>query len=182
MSKPQQESNCIVHFRMEPVEFKAESEKAARPIFKEIPFITIIIPGDNKNVIDTKVTDYHKQKFPVAWQRFQAGLQDGGSMGTPLETWPQISRSQVKEANYFNITTVEQVAELSDSIAAKLGMGWPELKIKAKRYLNQANETADAKETQELKDQLAEQRAMIDELLANQKGKPGPKKKEPIAA
>jgi len=52
VSNPQLESTLYVSFYMDAIEFKAESEKAGRPVFKDVPFIKIIVPGDVNNIIE----------------------------------------------------------------------------------------------------------------------------------
>lgn len=187
MANPMHESNTFVEFFMESVEFKAESEREGRPIFKEIPFIRIVIPGDRNNVQECKATDYHKQRYPRAWAAFQAGQKEGFS-GTALESWPQITRSQVKEAKYFEVHTVEQLAELSDTHCQRLGMGWMELRNKAKSYLNvaagTAAETAQAAENERLREMIETLQAQMAAISdkAEEAKKPGRPKKETAEA
>jgi hypothetical protein len=75
MSNPQNmqaESNLFITFYIEAVEIKAESEKQGRPVYRDVPFIKIVVPGDVNNIIERKATDQYKEKFPKAWARFQA--------------------------------------------------------------------------------------------------------------
>lgn len=185
MANPVHESHTFVEFFMNPVEFKAESEKEGRPVFKEIPFVRIIIPGDRNNVLECKASEYYKGRYPKAWAAFQAGQKEG-FIGTSLESWPQINRSQVKEAKYFEVHTVEQLAELSDVHCQRLGMGWSELRNKAKAYLNiaadTAKETAQAAENERLRTEMEAMRAQMQELMATAEKKPGRPKKETVEA
>ena len=164
MSNPHFESSVFVTIYSEAVELKAESEKEGRPIFKDLPHIRITIPGDTNNIIERKLTKEDKQKYPKAWEEYQRG-ESSGFTGTPLEQWPQITRAQVKESKYFECHTVEQLAGLSDSHCQKMGMGFQELRQKAKAYLNIANDTAaataQAAENERLRNEMAELRAMI---------------------
>ncbi len=132
MSNPQ--TGSFVEFFMESVEFKAESEKAGRPIYKEIPFIRIQHPGDRLNVLEVKADEHYKRKYARQWQAFEAGLV-GEVIGTPLEQWPQITKSQCKEAAYFGVKTVENLSEVNDAACQRMGMGWIELRKKARDYL-----------------------------------------------
>ncbi len=172
---PAFESNVFVTIYSEAVELTYESEKAGRPIFKEFPFIRITIPGDTNNIIETKLTDAHKKKYPKAWEEFQRG-ESQGFTGTPLEQWPQITRAQVKESKYFECHTVEQLAGLTDSHCQKMGMGFRELREKAKAYLGVAESTAvataQAAENDRLRQEMAELRAMIAESNEKKVGRP----------
>jgi hypothetical protein len=170
---------------MNAVEFKAESEKEGRPVFKEIPFVRIIIPGDRNNVLECKATEHYMKQYPRAWAAFQAGQKES-VVGTPLENWPQITRSQVKEAKYFEVHTVEQLAELNDVHCQRLGMGWSELRNKAKAYLNLASETAketaQAAENSRLRDEIAALKDQFAQMASQAEKKPGRPKKETVEA
>ena len=152
MANPSVENNVFVTFYMEAIELKAESEKAGRPIFQDVPFIRVTIPGDTNNIIEHRAKDADKLKYPKAWEMFQRG-EAGGHKGTPLEQWPQITRAQ---------------ANLSDAHCQKLGMGFAELRNKAKAYLAAAAGTADATaqaaENDRMKAELAEVKAQLAKL------------------
>lgn len=164
MSNPQ--DSCFATFYTEAVQLGAESERAGRPIFKDVPFVRIVIPGDQNNIIDRKANDMDKERFPEAWARYQRG-EATGHTGTPLEQWPAITRSQVKEAKYFEVHTVEQLASLADSHCQRLGMGFMELRTKAKAYLaaaeGNAHNEAQAAEMERLRQELADLKAQFGE-------------------
>lgn len=172
-------SEPFVTFYTDAIEFKAESEKAGRPIFKDVPFVRIIIPGDANNIIERVAKDRDKKQYPQAWARYEAGEKDG-PVGMRLEMWPQITRAQVKEAKYFEVHTVEQLAKLSDLHCQKLGMGFMPLRDKAKAYLSVANDTAaataQAAELEQTRREMADLRAQIAEL--SDKRGPGRPRKE----
>lgn len=167
-------SEPFATFYMDAIELKFESQKQGRPIFKDVPHIKIIIPGDGNNIIERVAKDHDKQRFPEAWKRFEAGEQ-AQQTGTPLEKWPQIQRSQVKEAKYFEVHTVEALAALADSHCQRMGMGFMELRNKAKAYLelaqNTAAATAQAAELEQTRREMADLRAQIAEL-SEKRGRP----------
>lgn len=175
MSNPHLESHVFVTIYSDAVELKAESEKAGRPIFQDFPFIRITIPGDTNNIIERRLDEEDKRKYPKAWEEFQRG-ESQGFTGTPLEQWPQITRAQVKESKYFECHTVEQLAGLTDSHCQKMGMGFRELREKAKAYLGVAESTAaataQALENEKLRQEMAELRAMIAEGGEKKVGRP----------
>ena len=167
--QPQAENSVFVEFYTDAVEMGFESEKEGRPIFKDMAHVRILIPGDKNNIIERRASKEDEQKYPNAWKRFQAS-EATGHTGTPLEQWPQISRSQVKEAKYFEIHTVEQMAELTDANTARLGMGFSDLRTKAKAYLGAAADTAkataQAAENSRLRSEMADLQAQVKELAA----------------
>lgn len=136
MSNPH---GVFVEFYTEAVEHKFESEKEGRPVFKELPFVRIQTPGDRNNVLEVKATEYYQKRFPREWAAYKANSGESSVVGTVLSQWPQITKSQAKEAEFFGIKTVEQIAALSDSNLQRLGMGWMEIRRNAQAYLDAAS-------------------------------------------
>lgn len=167
MSNPSLENSVFVEFYTDAVEMKAQSEKEGRPIFEDRPFVRILNPGDTTNIIECVAREEHKQKYPNAWKRYQAN-ESGEHTGTPLEQWPQITRSQVKEAKYFEVHTVEQMAGLADVHISRMGMGFSDLRAKAKAYLALAVDTAQATkqaaENERLQRELDDLKAQIKDM------------------
>ena len=171
MSNPQ---GVFVQFYTDAVELKAESEKQGRPIFQDMAHIRKLIPGDTSNVVERVAKDYDKRMYPREWEVFHR-QQAEGMVGTPLEQWPQITRGQVKESKYFEVHTVEQLSELSDTSCGKMGMGFFDLRDRAKAYLQAAKstalETAQAAENQRLRDEMDALKAQLAEV-APRRGRP----------
>lgn len=167
MSNPQAESHLFVQFYTDAVELRAESEKQGRPIFKDMPFVRIIVPGDTNNIIERVSDETDKHRFPNAWAKYQ-NSEAKANEGTPLEQWPQITRSLLKECKYFEIHTVEALSNISDAHVAKLGMGFGDLRTKAKAWLEAAagtaQITAQAAENAQLKQMLADLQAQINDI------------------
>ena len=107
-----------------------------------------MIPGDNLTEIDTYAQESHKQRFPRQWAHYQnqvANHQD--IIGTPLDQWPQVSRSQAEELRGLKFHTVESIADCSDQqlqrIGMVAGMSPHNFRLKAKAFLNLANDSAE---------------------------------------
>jgi predicted RecB family nuclease len=84
--------------------------------------------------------------------------------GTPLSGWPLITDSQRRELEYFNIVTVEQLADVNDSFAGTM-MGVHQLKQAAQRYIAAAKEKAPAIHlTKELESRDAQIAQLQDQL------------------
>jgi hypothetical protein len=164
VSNPQ---GLFIQFYTDAVEIKADSEKQGRPIFKDMPHIRKMIPGDASNVIERVAKNHDIQMFPKEWELYQR-QQVNGVSGTPLEQWPQITRAQVKEAKYFEVHTVEQMSELSDMNCQRMGMGFNELRYKAKAYLEAAQgtaaQTAQAAENKRLQDEIEALKAQLADI------------------
>jgi hypothetical protein len=142
------DSRLAVQFYKKSVKQDIASDEAGRPIFKEFDFVRIMIPGDNLTEIDTYAQESHKQRFPRQWAHYQnqvANHQD--IVGTPLDQWPQVTRSQADELRGLKFHTVESIADCSDQqlqrIGMVAGMSPHNFRLKAKAFLNLANDSAE---------------------------------------
>lgn len=181
------DSRLSVVFYNRPVQNNFKTEKEGRPIFEDVSFVRITLPGDSNNIIDTPVRDEHKQRFPIQWARFEnSRAGDGQMIGTPLSAWPLITAAQAEELKALKFMTVEQVAGAADSQLQRLGMvaGMSPyaFRERAQRYLKIAKEEADTHQSEarikELEEEVArmKEQASGDEV-AKPRAKPGPKPK-----
>jgi len=168
------DSRLAVQFYKKSMKQEDASNEAGRPIFKEFDFVRIMIPGDNLTEIDTYAQDSHKQRFPRQWAHYQnqvAGHED--IVGTPLDQWPQVTRSQAEELRGLKFHTVESIADCSDQqlqrIGMVAGMSPHNFRLKAKAFLNLANDSAEVaqreSEVQALKEENAKIKAETDAKL-----------------
>jgi hypothetical protein len=169
------DARLAVQFYKKSMRQEDASIEAGRPIFKEFDFVRIMIPGDNLTEIDTYAQESHKQRFPRQWAHYQnqvAGQED--VVGTPLDQWPLITRSQAEELRGLKFHTVESIAECSDQqlqrIGMVAGMSPHNFRLKAKAFLNLANESAEVaqreSELQALKEENAKIKAETDAKLS----------------
>ena len=173
--------NLYVEFYEDAMEIPFKSEQEGRPVYEQREFVRIIVPGDSTNIIETPVTEQHKDDFPRQYERFKKGQKDIVD-GTPLAMWPVINKSQVKEAAFFEVRSVEQLAELSDSICKRMGMGYMELRTKARAWLLSAKDSAivtkQAADNDRLTAEIEMLKAQIAEIGTIKRGRPA---KEPEA-
>lgn len=130
------DKKLYVQFYTRAVMNNFKSAQEGRPIFDELDFVRIIIPGDRNNVVDTEVTPEHKMRFEAQYERFKKNQEQAVS-GTPLEVWPQMTVGMVAELKAQGVHTVEQLADLPDGLAQKF-MGSFALRQKAKVFLEAA--------------------------------------------
>ena len=115
-------AGLVVRFEMYPVKDDKASLEAGRPIYNEVEFIDIRIPGDRTLTVHRPVREADKRRFAVAYRNWKArGGDEGASSGTPLKEWPAVSRSQVEELAFFNVRTVEQLAAVTDGNLKNIG-------------------------------------------------------------
>lgn len=94
---------------------------AGRPIYEDVEYVEIMVPGDKTQTVHRPVRPTDKIEYSKQYQAWKAGHDQHAATGTLLEQWPGISRAQVEELRHFKIRTVEQLAELSDGNAARMG-------------------------------------------------------------
>ena len=162
------DDNLLVKFFVEALEDTVASKREGRPIYKDVEWIDIRIPGNRDNVVVRPVRPQDKQRFPrhyAAFQQRMAGKEEK-IVGTPLSAWPYpgLTPSRVKELDFFNIRTVEQLASTNDSTGAKL-QGFQAMKQAAAAYLAAAEKTAPLEALQK---QLDEAKAQIADLQKKQ--------------
>lgn len=196
------DSRLAVTFYKRSMKQEDESLAAGRPIFKEFDFVRICVPGDNLTEIDTYANESHKQRFPRQWAYYQnqvAGQEQ--IIGTPIEQWTIISRSQADELKGIKFHTVESVANASDQQLQRIGMiaGMSPFAFrdKAKDFLNLAEKVGNVNQREaeieklrqenlalkaEADAKLAKQQAQIDALMSmmEEKKPKGRKAKEEV--
>jgi hypothetical protein len=167
-----------VVFYTEAAEVPFKSEEQGRPIFDDFEYVRILIPGDNKTVIERIATDTDKKKYAAEYKRFKDGLADENqASGTPIKEWGACRPSMAKEFAAQSIFTVEQLANLSDTSCQSFGMGAIEWREKAKAFLATTKDTAAAQkfaaENEDLRRQLADLQSQFAAFSA-QSDKRGP--------
>ena len=161
---PKDFEGLAVRFVMEPHMNRLKSKESGRPIYDEIPFVDIRIPGDKTSHIFRPANDLDKQKWPRHWEAYENNQSDPES-GTPLREWPQITRGLVLELEHFNIRTVEQLANLSDTSIQNF-MGIRAYITKAQAWIAAADEGGVASEqlAQELESRDAQLSLQAEEI------------------
>jgi hypothetical protein len=153
------------------------SAEQNRPIYEDTEYVEIMMPGEKHNIISRPAASMRDDlRFPKQYAQFKAGQEDQ-VVGTPLKVLPFLSEARVAELAYFKIRTVEQLAELSDTVNF---MGVQELKQKAKKFLSAMTSGEQlAEQNRSLQAQLDEMRAMIEQMTAP-KGKKQPAEVDPL--
>ena len=179
-SRFQHDNKLHVRFVMRPVLQRAESRTAGRPIYAEMEFVEIMVPGDKHTIITRRVREIDARRFSRQYAAFKAGKSDQQS-GTPLTSLPFMSAAKAEEYKFFNITTAEQLAAVADgSSAANSIMGFQGDKQKASAYIQMAAGNAPILQLQEkledrdntiaaMQEQMVQMNAKLAELTS--KGK-----------
>jgi hypothetical protein len=130
------DKKLFVRFEVRPYKMEKKSEDAGRPIFEDVEYISIIIPG-SRDVLTAPIDETYKRRFRERYDKWKAHSDATRVEGTPLGELTWMTKSQALELSYYNITTVEQLAGMSDTDALKF-MGNHSLRQKAKVFLEAA--------------------------------------------
>jgi hypothetical protein len=145
------DNKLYVQFYSRPILQQSASDQANRPIYEDMDCVRIFVPGDKLNQIDRVASDDDRKRFADHYAKYKAGRGEE-VIGTRLEVVPWMSRSKVEEYKYFNIHTVEQLANASDGVGQKFP-GFNADREKAKKFLDSTQGT-DAR-VKELEEQVA---------------------------
>jgi hypothetical protein len=156
--------------------FKTMTEK--RPIFEEKIFLKKLVPGDSTLVVDRPMREQDVEEYPIEWARFEQKKEQKVS-GTPIDVWSAISETQKAEFKALNIFTIDQFAQLADSVGNKI-MGFNDLRDKARAFIAAAKDSAvfdkiraetDAKLAQQ-EEEMSQLRVLVEKLSAKKTGRP----------
>lgn len=130
-----------VHFYSDAVPDEDESNKAGRAIFRERDFVMIMVPGDKYSIVRRPIQPKDLQRFGDRYQAFKIGRAQETASGTPLHTVSWLTKSQVKELEFFGCYTLENLAGIPDSVAQKF-MAVQALKQRARDAIQSAKDSA----------------------------------------
>lgn len=170
------DEDLIATFVMESVRLGAESEKAGRNIYRDVPFLWIRFPGDRTREVKRKASDADKARFPRQWAAFQ-NQQTEAHEGTPIEDWGPISKSLALTYKGLNIHTVENLAAVGDHLLKNLGHGAREIRDKARAWLKSAEGSAELLSLKSENDSLRSDIEMLKQQIA-ELGKKSKRKKD----
>jgi len=126
----------IPRFYLDKVQNNFRSEQEGRAVFDDVEFVEIIVPGDSRSIVQERVKAEHKERWPNAYSAFKKGLEPATD-GYPIEQWPPMTSAQVANYKAMHISTVEQLAELSDGVLMNLGLGGRQIRERAKAWLDE---------------------------------------------
>lgn len=177
--QPNEAKPPYVVFENRPIEDRAASIAAGHYVGKDVTY-AIITPQGSKDRIEKLADEWLKDletavredRFPAQWlqsyRSIYADWKAGREIpteGTPILTWPAVSRSQADACLNMNIRTVEDLANANEAALTGIGMGARALKERANAWLQSANETGKvAAELEQLRTENAQQKVTIETL------------------
>ena len=169
--KAQLDKQLLVKFFYKTRPDSVATQEQGRPMFKDVEYIDIKVPGSRGTGVCRPVRPADKQRFPEHYEAFKKRV-EAPVTGTPLAEWALIPRSAVEQLAFANVKTVEQLATLSDSYAGQMHGGYGYKKI-AKEYLERTANDADKAVIDDLKAQNEALMKRLDELEKPAKKKKG---------
>jgi hypothetical protein len=174
------EMGLYVRFNLQAVEDRKASERDGRPVFKNVEYVEIHVPGDKTNIPHRPVTDEDRSRFATtyaAWKRGQGDIQ----AGQPLKEWPAIRPAEVAMLAHANVHTVEALAALSDENISRIGPV-RHLVARAKDYMEASRSAAPVAALQaELEKQRQALAILQEELQQARAARPSPAHAEKVA-
>lgn len=125
---------CIPIFHSRVVEDFVESEKTGQRKYKEVAYVKVLSPGNDKEFPDFRVTDVHRKRWPAQWKAFTEGG-DVALEGYPLEEWQGITPVETRTLKDLKVRSVEELSKLPDSNLTNIGQGFLPLKHRALAFL-----------------------------------------------
>ena len=151
-----------VEFELRPEEDREESIAQGMPVFKDVEFAMITMPGGGL-VVDKPINEAllyewkngdnrRKPPSPFAYRAYEAWKEgrEAPVNGTDLKNWPGVTPAQLKTCQNATVRTIEDLAEANADTIRKLGMGGVAMMEKAKAYLAAANQNKTSEEVSAL--------------------------------
>lgn len=129
----------IIIFHTRRIKNNFLSQQQDELVYDQIPFMKIISPGQQHSTVDRKVKEKDMLEHKEQWEAFKK-KQDLRDNGTPLRDWHGVEHGMVKELEYMNVFTVEDMASVNDANLANIGPGARKLQEAAKLYIEGLNE------------------------------------------
>ena len=151
-----------VEFELRPEEDREETISQGMPVFKDVEFAMITMPGGGL-VVDKPINEAllhewkngdnrRKPPSPFAFRAYEAWKEgrEAPVNGTDLKNWPGVTPAQLKTCQNATVRTIEDLAAANADTIRKLGMGGVAMMEKAKAYLAAANQNKTSEEVSAL--------------------------------
>ena len=160
---------AFAKFYSEQVPDKQKTQALGRPAYRTVDRVEIFIPGDHTTTVSRKVRESDKQRWPRQWEAYRK-QQDFVPDGTLLDNWPLLTKGQIEDLKYNPVYTVEQLAEIPDSLLDNLGLGARRMREHAKAFLEASEKGAASMrlvdENERLKNQVSLLTSQISDLAS----------------
>lgn len=139
-SAASEDAKLIVYFHWDAVEVPSKTEDGV-PTFKDVEFVEIRQPGQKDPLYHGPVKEAHKNRFRSRYDAWKA-TRENPVEGLPLSEWPLITKAKVKELEARGIRTVQELANVSDSVLPSLMLFGTQTRQKARDWLAEGQKGA----------------------------------------
>jgi len=121
------------HYRS--VKDEEESRRVGHPVFRDVEYVEIFLPGNITERPCLRVSDVHRKRWPREYEAFKAG--EGEKIdGYPVSEWPMATVAVVDTLKAVGILSLEDLAAAADEDLRKIGPTFFNLKQDAIRFLS----------------------------------------------
>lgn len=170
-------------FRLVPVQDHIATEREGYPVHVNKEEVTLFIAGDPLSAATHPVDDRIKARFSEQYEKWKRDKSGAHIVGMPLSKWAMATPGMIKELEFLNVLSVEDLAAVSDGNVSNITEGRA-LREKAIAWLASAKDGAAAMrfaaENQRLRDEMAELRELVRAQSGNG-GEPLPVKKTRVS-
>ncbi len=107
--------------------------QAKKNVYEDVIYIEISIKKNDKTSFSRPKREQDEAEFKLAWEEFETGQKPPAS-GHPLNELPNISPSVHMNLNTEGVATIEDLAELDDSVVIGV-QGMLELRKRARAFI-----------------------------------------------
>jgi len=136
------DEKLFVRFSMEAEQDMQKSAEMGRPVYREVEYITIQVPGDKDNMPHRPAMPEDKTRFAKQYAAFKSNSAEPLT-GTPLSVLPFLSKAQVLEFNAVGLKTAEHIRDMADILGQKF-IGIQQVKKRVTDFLAAAEGAAPA--------------------------------------
>lgn len=125
--------NIPVKFFYKDIKQNFLSKEAGRPIWKTEEYISIMKPGNSKDISERRVKPSDLERWGSIYDKWK-NKEEQIQNGTRLEVLPGIEQTKIERCKALNIFTLEQLINVDEEGVKNLGEGARDLINEARRY------------------------------------------------
>lgn len=168
-----EQDNCIPRFFLKSVIDNDKTREEGSNVWMDAEYVEILMPNSRDTWVGP-VDQKHMDRWPKHYEAFKNG-REAPVDGTPLDVWPAITPAVVENLKRANVKTVEALARMPETNVQRFGPDMLQLIHKARTYIENRDDTAEAsklvEENKDLRRQLEDLQAQVAALKKKPKKK-----------
>jgi len=122
------------HFHIRTVQDHEQSDKVGHPVFRDLEYVKIFSPGNQREIPDFRVLPKHIRRWPDHYKAFKEG-REVPLDGYPITEWNVITRAMSETLKAIHIRTLEELVTAPDDDLRTIGPAFINIKYKAEKFL-----------------------------------------------